>query len=270
MNYQLYKKFEELTGMDILQSLSKSKNPHVYFASGRLIIDRDTSVALFMPTVQQIVEYTLEQLQKPELSDISFILLVAGFGTCEILHTVLKDSLADSITLIVPKDAQLAIVKGAVQFGLDSKLVESRFARKSYGIDIEPQFRGYIHDEDKRVNREGIDYCRDVFLKFIDKGTPVYHDEITSRTLRARTPKQESMSFDIFCCDETDLNYIEYVSDKKFERIGDLMVKMPDFTGGLNREVEVQFQFGGTEMVVTAKDITSGEVATTKVNMLLP
>ena len=270
MNYQLCKKFEELTGMDILQSLSKSKNPHVYFEKGRLIIDHDTSVALFMPTVQQIVKYTLEQLQKPELSNISFILLVGGFGTCEILHTVLKDSLADRITLIVPKEAQLAIVKGAVQFGLDSKLVESRFARKTYGIDIEPRFCGYIYDEDKRVNREGIDYCRDVFLKFIDKGTPVYHDEITSRTLRARTPKQESMSFDIYCCDETDLNGIEYVSDKKFDRIADLMVKMPDFTGGLNREVEVQFQFGGTEMVVTAKDKTSGEVATTKVNMLLP
>ena len=270
MNYQLCKQFEKLAGMDIEQSLSKSKNPHIYFENGRLIIDYNTSVALFMPTVKQIVKYTVEILQKPELSDISFILLVGGFGTCNILHSVLKESLGDSITLIVPQEAQLAIAKGAVQFGLDSKLVESRFARKTYGIDIEPRFYGLIHDEGKRVDREGIDYCKDVFLKFIDKGTPVYHDEITSRTLRPRTRKQPSMSFDIYCCDETDLNNVEYVTDKKFVRVGDLMVKMPDYTGGLDREVKVQFQFGGTEMVVTAKDITSGEVATTKVNMLLP
>ena len=268
MSYQLCKKLQKLTGMDIEQSLSRCKNPHVYFDNGRLIVDHDTSIKLFIPTVQQIVNYTLQLLQKPELSDISFILLVGGFGTCKILQTVLKDSLAEGIHLIVPEEAQLAIVKGAVQFGLDSKLVESRFARKTYGIGIEPRFRKSKHDKDKRVQREGIAYCRDVFLKFIDIGTPVYHDKITCRTVFPRTPKQQSMSFDIYCCDETDLNDVEYVSDKKFIHIGELMVKMPDYTGGLDREVEVQFHFGGTELSVTAKDITSGEVAATQVNML--
>ena len=46
------------------------------------------------------------------------------------------------------------------------------------------------------------------------------------------------------------------------------MVNMPDYTEGLDRKVEVQFKFGGTEIVVAAKDKTSGEVVTTKVNML--
>ena len=119
MNYQLCKQFEKLAGMDIEKSLSKTKNPHIYFENGRLIIDYNTSVALFMPTVRQIVKYTLEILQKPELSDISFIILVGGFGTCNILYSVLKESLGDSITLIVTQEAQLAIAKGAVQFGLD-------------------------------------------------------------------------------------------------------------------------------------------------------
>ena len=270
MSYQLCNKLKELTGTAIEQSLSKSKNQQLYFDNGRLIVDHDTSVKLFIPTVQQIVEYTLQLLQKPELSGISFILLVGGFGTCKILQTLLKDSLTDSISLIVPDEAQLAIVKGAVQFGLDSKLVESRFAKKTYGIDIEPRFHEAIHNEDKRVEREGIYYCRDVFLKFINIGTPVYHDQITRHKLYPNTPNQQRMTFNIYCCDETELNDVEYVSDEKFVHIGELMVKMPDYTGGLSREVEVQFHFGGTELSVTAKDITSGEVASTQVNMLLP
>ena len=44
---------------------------------------------------------------------------------------------------------------------------------------------------------------------------------------------------------------------------------MPMSEGGVKREVEVQFCFGGTEIVVKAKDVASGEVAETTVDMLL-
>ena len=270
MSYDLCAAIEKQTGKSIRQSLSTDKTDPVFFSNGKLVISHDKCVELFKKPVSSTANHVKRLLQKQELSNISFVLLVGGFGECEILQKSVDAILPRGIKLIVPESAQLAIIKGAVQYGLRQKIVESRKARRTYGIDIEPRFNEELHEKSKRVVRQGIAYCNDVFLKFIDKGAEVNFDEVSSKPVFARTDDQESMSFDIFCTDEADLNEVEYVSDPKFQRVGGLTVMMPDTEGGRDRKVEVQFKFGGTEIKVSAEDMTSGQIATTEVDMLLP
>ena len=270
LNYDLCTAFEDLTRKNIRKGLSTDKAEPVFFSNGKLVISHDKCLKLFEKPISSIAEHVRKLLCQPELVDISFVLLVGGFGECEILQKRVEAILPRDIKLIVPGEAQLAIIKGAVRYGLRQNIVQSRVARKTYGIDIEPRFNEKFHDRSKRVVKKGIAYCNDVFLKFIDKGTTVNFNEVSSKPIFARTDDQQSMSFDIFCTDETDLNMIEYTSDPKFQRVGGLTVFMPDTRGGRSRMVEVQFKFGGTEIKVSAEDKTSGEMATTEVDMLLP
>ena len=270
LNWHFCKAFEKLVGKKIEESLSTVNTDPVSFNNGKLVISHNKCLELFEKPISSTADHVRKLLNQPELKDISFVLLVGGFGGCEVLQKRVEAVLPTGVKLIVPEEAQLAIIKGAVRYGLRQNIVRARLAPRTYGIDIEPRFNKKFHNQSKLVVKEGIAYCNDVFLKFIDKGAMVKFNEVTCKPIFARTNDQQSMSFDIFCTNETDLNEVEYVDDKKFHRVGGLTVMMPDTAGGRNREVEVQFKFGGTEIKVTAQDKTSGEMATTVVDMLLP
>jgi hypothetical protein len=60
---------------------------------------------------------------------------------------------------------------------------------------------------------------------------------------------------------------MEYTDDPRLEQLGHLIVKMPDLTGGIQRRVELSFQFGDTELRVEATDVTSGERNSLRVDL---
>jgi activator of 2-hydroxyglutaryl-CoA dehydratase len=48
--------------------------------------------------------------------------MVGGFSECELVQDAIRDKIRSSITLIIPEEAGLAVLKGAVLFGHQPKL----------------------------------------------------------------------------------------------------------------------------------------------------
>jgi hypothetical protein len=47
----------------------------------------------------------------------------------------------DNLFVIIPEDAGLAVLKGAVQFGFNPKVINPRISRFTYGVSTNKGFR---------------------------------------------------------------------------------------------------------------------------------
>jgi hypothetical protein len=119
-----------------------------------------------------------------------------------------------------------------------------------------------------------IEYCTKVFVPYYLKGESVYYNEKKEEQNYVIYPDQTSMQFGIFCVNRLIPkgrnalnNETVYVDESDMEKLY-IEVSMPDITGGTNRCVKVEMEFGGTEITVEATDLSSGNNASTTVNFI--
>ena len=66
--------------------------------------------------------------------------------------------------MLVPAEAQLAIVKGAVYYGYNQMAIISRIMDKTYGTDTMRRFNPDIHEEKRKKKLGGgVAWCDDLF-----------------------------------------------------------------------------------------------------------
>jgi hypothetical protein len=86
------------------------------------------------PTIDSLIRLIRKLLDNPKLSDLRTILMVGSFAECELVQDAIRDKIGSSIKLIIPEEAGLAVLKGAVLFGHQPKIVCRRIAKITYGI----------------------------------------------------------------------------------------------------------------------------------------
>ena len=86
----------------------------VSFKDGILVIDHNAACRLFSCSITQIVKHVHSELKK--ITNVKYVLLVGGYGMCEVLNERCKTEFGHKANILTPHDAQLAIVKGAVLF----------------------------------------------------------------------------------------------------------------------------------------------------------
>lgn len=99
-------------------------------------------------------------LQKPKIKDLQYIFLVGGFAESTRLQKSLRDAFGERVTILVPEEASLTVVKGAVAFGHDPSAICQRICRFTYGVGSYLPFVEGEHREDLRVNSDGMDLCK--------------------------------------------------------------------------------------------------------------
>ena len=93
---------------------------------GVLIIKKTKAKSLFDFGVNKTVEQMKDVLQK--VHGVGTILLVGGFGQCDVLKETVKNVFKDK-NIVTPFEAQLAVLKGAVLFGHDPSIKSVCVAR---------------------------------------------------------------------------------------------------------------------------------------------
>ncbi|KAF8456975.1 hypothetical protein BGX38DRAFT_1086895, partial [Terfezia claveryi] len=108
---------------------------------GFLEITRQEMREVFNPVIQEILRLVREQIDTVGIGSqdrISTVLLVGGFGSSPYLQKYLSDHIAamyqNKIKILQPPNAWSAVVRGAVICGLQKVQIQSRKARRSYGI----------------------------------------------------------------------------------------------------------------------------------------
>ncbi|GES81263.1 hypothetical protein GLOIN_2v1470298 [Rhizophagus clarus] len=206
---------------------------------------------MFDPVVNKIIILIKNQLNSTS-DKCTAMFLVGGFSESRYLQAKIKQEFKSRVPNIsVPKQPIAAIVRGAVDYGLNTKIIKSRVLKYTYGTKTSPLWRP--GDPKERKEKDGRIYK---FYTLAEKGKHVDVDEEVSHSFTVARAEQKSMDMDIYVSRNSSVNYC---NEEGVELLGNFSVLMPDTHLGLNRSVLYTLRFGEMEIRATAKNKQNGE-----------
>lgn len=125
---------------------------HISIIRDKLRFSADFARQLFRPITDQIVKFISVILQHPEVESVNQFLLVGGFSESPMVQHAIRTHFPGK-QIIFPRDADLAVVKGAVLFGHRTRRlsIKSQILKYSDGVKTTPIFDPMAHDRPKKA-----------------------------------------------------------------------------------------------------------------------
>lgn len=237
----------------------------VNYAKQKLHISPDTFRSLFTKTIEELIKHIRKLLSNDKLSGLNTILMVGGFSECELVQDSVRKEIGAPRKLIIPEEAGLAVLKGAVLFGHRPRIVSRRIARYTYGIQSWPDWDPDMHPETKKVTINGQVRCKDVFFKYITKGEQITPGHEVSQIFQALKPDETTLECTVYT--STDENP-RYITDPSCQRLGILTIQLPPHSAGQTLEIEETLIFGDTEILCRARDLRTGRISEVQFDLL--
>ena len=231
----------------------------------KLQIPRTVISKMIEQVAKSISSHTSFLMKQTENENLDFIVMVGGFSNSPIVVKEIRD-LVSTLPVIVPENAELSVVQGAVIFGWKPDIFKSRKSKRTYGISMVSTFRENVdperlmfYDDDK------VKKCKNLFDKLVSVNEDIETDETVTRTYYPVYHDQLEMNISIYESEESVVSYCDQPGTKK---LGFVKVPMRDTTGNKSRKVNVDVRFGDTEFFVSGKDETTGADVQAKYDFL--
>lgn len=263
INIRLPASFRDLTSginFSVLGSYGPTK---IIFRNEYMKLDPDVMKDLFRPVLSEIKDHLRRLLQRPQLSRVKTMFLVGGFSDSELLRQEIGNEFSYKYLILSPRNAGIAVLKGAVMFGKNPAKIAERVVSMTYGADCCRKFDKSIHPERKRFFVDGREMCKDLFNLFVKEDEVARLGGEVKRLYVPLRADDTLMSFGFYVATNPNTKFI---TEEGVTKIGSVKVESPDISRGRERDIEVFMHFGGTEIVATAVDLTSGNKAETSLN----
>ena len=234
MPAELKKLTEKLTGREPSAIIANSRyKNNVKVIGDKLKVDLEIMTSFFDESLKKIEDHLKELFREPNVGACEAILMVGGYSESSLLQEKISTSFPEK-KIVVPSDAGLAVLKGAVIFGHNPTLVAERVCKFTYGNDSFPN----------------------LFVIHVRVGDTVkLGEEQPEQILYPLFPFQTKGQVNIFCTKDKNPTTVE---DEGCIKLGTVNVPMPDTTGGCDRKFGVSFLFGGTEIEVKVRNKDKG------------
>jgi hypothetical protein len=220
-------------------------NGKVKFKADKILFDSSLFKNLFSFTTDHLTEHLKSILHEEATSNTNTILMVGGFSESPMLFEAVKSSFVDQ-NVLLPEDAGLSVLKGAVIFGHDRKDISVRISPYTYGYKacvsydplIHPKERMYIGKDDKKRARG----CFEILIRKGEKMSP----GIFSNGNRLKPTESDGYTLQLFASKRADPLFVD---EPDCFKVGELNVDCTDNEGNVGRTL-VQLMCGGTEFEV--------------------
>ncbi|CAG8614110.1 5437_t:CDS:2, partial [Racocetra persica] len=165
-------------------------------------LDFDTVKSFFDPVIRRILRLIALQLSK--CPDCSVLFLVGGFGESRYLQHRIKEEFGNQVKIAIPPNPSTAILRGACEYGLDTKTVATRVLKWSYGVMVSKLWE--VSDPASRMDSNG---RIDKFYLLASKGTEVDVEKEFSDSMVPIFPDQTSILFQFFYTTEYSATYCD-------------------------------------------------------------
>ena len=221
---------------------------------------------LFDPVLDEINTHLSNLFAMENLSGVKYVFLVGGFAESVLLQERIKRHFGHSYRIMVPQYASLAVVQGAVMFGQNPEVFQSRVMTASYGIRVHRLFLDGLHPESKKIVVNGTPRCKDIFFKFVEVDEVVRVGEIRRFPgFAPLTGDQKRIKVDFY---RSEIAEAEFVTDYGVQKVPcqGLVLETPE--AWKTRDIEINLSFGGTEIKVTVVNPTSNKRCTAYLDFL--
>ncbi|XP_053373622.1 heat shock 70 kDa protein 12B-like [Mercenaria mercenaria] len=151
-------------------------------------------------------------------------------------------------------------------YGHNPDSISSRKLPCTYGISVTVPFDESRHPNSKRVLRDGMYKCEDVFKVFIKAGTTVVpHKTSIKYSFCAPFIGTSMATVEVY---RTQSENPIYVSDDGCYRVGEISIVFLGRPRKDQQRLDVVMMFGDTELHVTAKEHGTNNKASAKFNFL--
>jgi len=234
----------------------------VSYTGDKLRLTPERAIGIFKPTCDQIVQHLKTIFENPSVKGTDAILMVGGFSESKMLQIAIKENFRDK-RIIIPEEAGLAVLKGAVIFGHNPSAIVARRAKFTYGTDICKDFDQAVHELKRLTIIGGMPKCGGIFDKHVEIDQKVnvgmeFKEKIYTPVLASST----RMGMNMYTSNDKNP---KYVSEDKL--LGKLSIQLLE--GGIaDKEVAVTLKYGETELGVSAKVVKTGQVVKATFNFL--
>lgn len=233
----------------------------VKIANGKLTIKEIAVKDMFQPVISKMISHLKDLFQNPNVSNIKTIFVVGGFGQCAALQHQIKQAFGTSRRVLIPEEANLCVLKGAVMFGHQPNFITTRIAKYTYALllsrDPKPS------DPASRIcEMPGGGKYVETLHALITRGQSIPLNHIEMTTTEPRSSDQEEVDVTIYSSDQYE---VEDPSDPSIQMLGEITTHVS--RSFKNRQITVQLIFGGTEIKVRGIT-TTGTIAEAVIDML--
>ena len=231
-----------------------------------LCLEAKVMKELFDPVLDQINKHLSNLFAKETLSGVKYVFLVGGFAESVLLQESIKTHFGHSFRIIVPHHASVAVVQGAVMFGQNPEVFQSRVMTASYGIRAHRLFLDGLHPKSKKKVVNGIPRCKDIFFKFVKVDDVVKVSEIRRFPGFAPfTGDQKRIKFYIY---QSEFAEAEFVTDYGVKKVPCQGLVLETPKAWKTKDIEINLSFGGTEIKVTVFNPSSNKQCTAYLDFL--
>ena len=227
----------------------------VSFIGDKMRLEPIAAKSFFKNTTEKIVDHLKHLFSDSKAGEASSILMVGGFSESQMLCDVVQKAFPDK-RVIMPSEAGLAVLKGAVIFGHNSSVIKSRIAKHTYGLKMYKNYDPKVHPKERAfIDENNRPTVRGCFDKLAEIGQSVSPDEPAATKTYHPTSGCSAFIVKLFASPEKNPMFVD---DPGCVLIGEMSVDCLDAKGRVG-SAAVSLIFGGTELMVHAVNNKTGE-----------
>ncbi|KAH3837935.1 hypothetical protein DPMN_111338 [Dreissena polymorpha] len=190
--------------------------------------------------------------------------MVGGFSESKLLQEIFKLTFSQ-LKIVIPAEAGLAVLKGAVIFGHCPTAINVRISKYTYGVQTTRIFDEKIHPSSQRsVYDDGTVRCINLFDIIVREGDKlVVGGAHTQSSYRPVNESQKSMNIPIFISRNRNA---KFTTDLGCTHVGTILVPLAG--RGTDRSVTVRMLFGGTEIIVECVENATNRIRRLNIDFL--
>lgn len=247
--------YEDQTGEPLSDSLEQSNfKDKVVVKNDKLRISNKLFRSFFDYSIENVLNVFTNLFKKPEMGNIGTLLAVGGYSESSVLIGAIKEKFPH-LTIIVPKDPLLAVLRGAILYGFEPNCITERVSQYTYGVAMQLPFDADKHDKSKighAKDRRGKPMVDDIFDKHVEVGKVSKIGEFEAEhDYYPLINELQMVHFEFFASEEKDP---KYTTDDSCQAIGILSFELSK-----PGKIFLKLNASGTEVIAVVREEETGE-----------
>lgn len=240
--------FEEYTGETLKEAIPQTNYAgQITLLGDKMRVEPVVMQRFFQEPVDSVIDHVGNLLREPAVSGCAAIVMVGGFSESPMLQETVKKKFPN-IKVIVPDEAGLAVLKGAVIFGHKPTEIASRISKFTYGIKCTQSYREGHHPANRKYKNADNEYkVDDVFNIYVKAGQSVDINDVFKDSFKVARADQDGMTVQFYYTSEPNPGFVD---ENGCRELGTMQVDVPGY--GKDRSAVISMKFGKTEIEATA------------------